>query len=256
MNGVRCVALAALLTASLGGCAAIFDGTSQEIAVNTTPPGARCDFKRNNQPLGSIASTPGSLKVQKTKHDIIVACTKDGYQETTYIDHSGVAGATFANVLGGIATGGVAWAVDSGSGADNKYDSPINMTLLPNTVPVSAAITEAPAAPAKPVPTKIAIHVDCDGQGTTTGQPVSFDADVPLGGGEAEGTGASDLKWRLHTIAIEGGVDVQGHVEKGGTTSTLILSLKDNGDQLAGDGTKIGRECGRSVCKASGRRVA
>lgn len=38
------------------------------------------------------------------------------------------AGATFGNIVLG---GGIGWAIDSASGADNKYTSPVNITLVP-----------------------------------------------------------------------------------------------------------------------------
>jgi hypothetical protein len=71
---------------------------------------------------------------------------KDGYQQTTYLNHSGVAGATFGNIVLG---GGVGWAIDSASGADNKYESPVNMTLLPATA-ASPALTTKPPSPQLP----------------------------------------------------------------------------------------------------------
>ena len=113
------------------GCAAIFDGTTQQISVNTTPPEARCKLMRLAAPIGEIASTPGAVTIQKTKHDITVVCSKPGYVDATYMNHSGVAGATFANILGGVITGEIAWGIDSASGADNKYEGQVNMTLLP-----------------------------------------------------------------------------------------------------------------------------
>ena len=58
----------------------------------------------------------------------MIRCNKDGYQEATYLNHSGSAGATFGNIVLG---GGIGWAVDSAAGADNKYDSPVNITLVP-----------------------------------------------------------------------------------------------------------------------------
>ncbi len=119
-----------LASAALSGCAAIFDGTSQDIAVNTNPGGATCRLERQGSSIATIPTTPGTATVRKTKEDILVRCTKDGYQEATFVNHSGVAGATVADILGGVLTGGVAWAVDSGTGADNKYDSPVNLTMV------------------------------------------------------------------------------------------------------------------------------
>ncbi len=85
---------------ALPGCAAIFDGTTQQISVNTTPPAASCKFMRLGAPIAEISSTPGAATIQKTKHDITIVCNKTGFTEATYVNHSGVAGAAFANILG------------------------------------------------------------------------------------------------------------------------------------------------------------
>jgi hypothetical protein len=126
------------------GCAAIFDGTSQQISVNTNPAEARCKLVRLGAPIGEISSTPGAVTVQKTKNDITIVCAKPGYTDATYLNKSGIAGATFANILGGVVTGGIAWAIDSSSGADNKYDSQVNMTLIPTSM-VPPTTTDPPA---------------------------------------------------------------------------------------------------------------
>jgi hypothetical protein len=128
---LRAMIASSLTLGCLGGCAAIFDGTSQEIMVNTSPSGATCTFAREGFPIATVIATPGSALVKKTKNDIMITCKKEGYEDATFLNHSGVAGAAIANVLGGVLTGGVAWAVDSSSGADNKYDSPVNITLSP-----------------------------------------------------------------------------------------------------------------------------
>ncbi len=131
---------------ALSGCAAIFDGTSQNITVNTNPPGAQCEFTRQGAVIASIESTPASATVQKSKHDLTVTCSKDGFAPGTYLNHSGVAGAAVADVLGGVLTGGVAWAIDSGTGADNKYDSVVNISLSPTALMPRQAMAAKPAS--------------------------------------------------------------------------------------------------------------
>ena len=66
--------------------------------------------------------------MQKTKYDITVLCDREGFEQATYLNHSGAAGATFGNIVLG---GGIGWAIDSASGSDNKYDSPVNLTMVP-----------------------------------------------------------------------------------------------------------------------------
>jgi hypothetical protein len=117
-----------VLLFTLSACSSIIEGTSQEIMVNTNPAGAECSLMRQGNSIARIDPTPGAATIKKTKYDITIVCNKEGYQEATYLNHSGAAGATFGNIVAG---GGIGWAIDSASGADNKYDSSVNITLVP-----------------------------------------------------------------------------------------------------------------------------
>jgi hypothetical protein len=140
--------LLALATLPLSSaCSSIIEGTSQTITLNTNPPGADCALHREGLVIGRINPTPGSVVVQKTKHDILITCAKPGYQEATYHNNSGVAGATFGNIILG---GGIGWAIDSAAGADNKYESPVNLTLSPNLAESTATMPQD-LAPLQPV---------------------------------------------------------------------------------------------------------
>ncbi|MBA2587783.1 MAG: hypothetical protein H0U98_04065 [Alphaproteobacteria bacterium] len=131
------MALVAVIAATgLSGCSSVIEGTSQEILVNTNPSGANCEFVREGNVIARVTQTPGGATIKKTKHDITLKCQKDGYQEATYLNHSGAAGATFGNIILG---GGIGWAIDSASGADNKYDGVVNITLVPNGAAPGAA---------------------------------------------------------------------------------------------------------------------
>jgi hypothetical protein len=116
------------LLSVLSACSSIIEGTNQEITVNTNPSGANCSLERQGMSIARVEPTPGAATIKKTKYDIIIYCNKEGYQEASYLNHSGAAGATFGNIVLG---GGIGWAVDSAAGADNKYDSPVNITLVP-----------------------------------------------------------------------------------------------------------------------------
>ncbi len=139
-------ALAVML--ALGACSSIVEGTSQQISVVTNPPGAACKFHRNGEIVGMVNPTPGGALIKKTKHHIEVVCEKDGYQEARYLNKSGIQEATFANILVG---GGIGWAIDSASGADNKYEDAVNITLAP-------AVSSAPAGAASPPPAAASIE--------------------------------------------------------------------------------------------------
>lgn len=134
------ISAALILLISLSACSSIIEGTSQEILVNTNPSGADCSLMREGVAIARVNPTPGAATIKKTKHDITIECTKSGYSDVAYLNHSDVAGATVGNVLLG---GGIGWAIDSASGADNKYESPVNITLVPE-VAVSSADTALP----------------------------------------------------------------------------------------------------------------
>jgi len=131
--------------ALLSGCASIFEGTTQRISVNTTPAGARCTFWKNGSLVGDIGATPGSLVVRKSKEDLFIVCDKPGYASATFVNRSGLAWATFANIL----TAGLAWAVDSSRGADNKYQGEVELALAPAAMPEPIAVPRAAPAPGR-----------------------------------------------------------------------------------------------------------
>jgi hypothetical protein len=124
----------------LSGCVSVFEGTSQDISVVTNPTGAQCAFKRDDgRDMGTIAATPAKLTVRKSKYDLTITCQKAGYQDAAYINHSGTSAAIAANVaVDLLLTAGISSIVDSANGADNKYDSVVNITMIPLT-PVAAA---------------------------------------------------------------------------------------------------------------------
>jgi hypothetical protein len=123
-----------LLGSQVAACATITGGTTQEIMVTTNPADARCVFEREGQPIGTIESTPGTLLVRRLKEDIMITCEKEGYQTANFHNNSGLnSGAVAANVATDLLlTLGVSSIIDSASGADNQYESSVNLTLAPS----------------------------------------------------------------------------------------------------------------------------
>jgi len=134
-------AAALLLTA----CASIIEGNSQTLTFNSNPLGASCALTRNGVAIGNV-TTPGGIVVEKTKHDISAVCSKDGYDDSTIMLKSGIAPATFGNIVLG---GGIGWAIDSASGADNKYPEITNV-YLNRRGDSSVQPPPAPQSPAEP----------------------------------------------------------------------------------------------------------
>ena len=100
-EGVRTMIRSTFVLSALAfaGCSSIIEGTSQEITVNTNPSGASCAFMREGQPIGTVHPTPGAVLVKKTKYDITIVCDRPGFDQATYLNHSGAAGATFGNIV-------------------------------------------------------------------------------------------------------------------------------------------------------------
>ena len=91
--------------------------------------------------IGSIASTPATLNVPKRKYDITIKCNKPGFQEASYLNHSGLTAVIAANVATDLLlTAGLSSIIDSSTGADNKYDSAVNITLIPIQATTAAAV--------------------------------------------------------------------------------------------------------------------
>lgn len=119
-------------------CVSVFEGTSQDISVATNPADASCDFQREGLSIGTV-KTPGKLTVRKSKNDITIKCSKPGYQEAAYLNHSGASATIAANIVVDlILTAGISSIVDSANGADNKYDGVVNLTLAPLTSSASS----------------------------------------------------------------------------------------------------------------------
>jgi hypothetical protein len=117
------------------GCASIVEGTDQSVTVQTSPSGASCELKRDGTVIGIVNPTPGTVTVDKSKHDIAVICKKDGYQDGSGAFSSEFQGMTFGNLLfGGI----IGVAVDASSGAMHEYPASVTVVMAPNSFANSA----------------------------------------------------------------------------------------------------------------------
>lgn len=141
---MKIVLPAALAIASLSACSSIVKGTDQQVVVNTDPQGARCEITREGEMLAVADPTPQPVTISKSKNDLTFNCTKDGYAKATKVLPSDVEAMTLGNILVG---GVIGLAVDAGTGAMNKYDANITISMnAEESAPV--AVAPAPAAPA------------------------------------------------------------------------------------------------------------
>jgi hypothetical protein len=157
-NRLMPAALSALLGLQLGACATVFEGTTQPITVNTGTV-ADVDCKLTSPAFGTLSmKAPGVVTVEKSKHNINVNCTKEGYEPGQAVIVSHFAAAAAANILFGLSGIVVGGLVDAASGAGNKYDSQVNVTMAakPEPEPVPAdprrARRTARVEPPKPTP--------------------------------------------------------------------------------------------------------
>ena len=126
----RILTLLAVIATCLGatGCATITTGTTQSIAINTEPQGADCSFTRENVLVARINPTPGAASVSKSKGAIGVLCKRAEYQDVAGTIESKFQDATAGNILLG---GLIGVAIDSASGAMNKYPESVTFTMIP-----------------------------------------------------------------------------------------------------------------------------
>lgn len=118
--------------AMLSACATLVNGSSQNVTVSTNPPGASCTLDRVGARVGAIPATPGSVRLDKSKNDLAVTCSKDGYQTATVAHPPSFSGATFGNIIAGGVIGVV---VDAASGANYTYPDDIRIDLAANPAP-------------------------------------------------------------------------------------------------------------------------
>jgi hypothetical protein len=137
---IQTAAVFAALGTFLAGCGTITQGTSQNITITSAPPGGHCDLTRKGEHVATLDTTPGVVKVDKTKNDILLTCKLAGYQDASTNLESGYGAGTFGNIILG---GGIGWAIDSATGADNKYPSSAQINFMPVG---AAASTPGPVA--------------------------------------------------------------------------------------------------------------
>lgn len=135
---------AAVLSLSLGGCATVTRGSTEEFKIRSTPPGASVKTSTGF----SCDATPCSLKLPR-KNAFDVTVSKQGYTAQTVHVRSAVSGGGAAGMAGNLVAGGIiGMAVDGSSGAmDDLLPNPVDVTLeAAGTAQASAPATPADAA--------------------------------------------------------------------------------------------------------------
>lgn len=141
MNGGRLAAIGRLVVVvALGlvasACATVVGGTTQDVLIESQPPGAECKIDRAGANIGVVNPTPGRVNVARSKDNVVVSCTREGYARSDELLASSFTGATLGNLLLG---GLVGVAVDAASGANNKYPERVMVVLTPASFPSDEA---------------------------------------------------------------------------------------------------------------------
>jgi hypothetical protein len=103
---------------AVSGCATLVSDDHQSIVITSDPVGATCEVRQGGVLVGTVATTPGTILVGKSRHDIAIDCTRPGYYPGAAVLEPHFQGWTFGNILYG---GSVGLLVDTSSGAINEY---------------------------------------------------------------------------------------------------------------------------------------
>jgi hypothetical protein len=151
LNGCRAATIVATLAAmcALPGCASVTEGTTQQIAISTTPiSGATCAISNT---LGQwTVVTPGTVEVRRSESVLRARCSKDGWQDATGYLSSRVPALAQAGMMMPY-VGLLSAAVDGSTGAANEYPALLSVPMKPApSVPQTSAVQIPPAAPVAP----------------------------------------------------------------------------------------------------------
>ena len=129
--------LAMTCLVAVSGCATFVSDDHQSIVITSEPVGATCQVRQGEVLVGTVATTPGTILVGKSRHDIAIDCTRPGYFPGAAVLEPHFQGWTFGNMLYG---GTVGLLVDTSSGAINQYPHWVSVYMRragPGGVPFS-----------------------------------------------------------------------------------------------------------------------
>jgi hypothetical protein len=142
------ISLLALIagTLSLGACATVTRGTTEQVTFDSEPPAAM----RTSTGL-TCPTTPCTLQVDR-KSEFVATFSKDGYASQDVMVQTRVAGSGAAGFAGNVLIGGlVGMGVDAATGATlEHYPNPVTVSLAPLAVS-SKYRSRRPAASRGPV---------------------------------------------------------------------------------------------------------
>lgn len=122
-------ALICLTALALSGCATAINGTSQGFTVATEPEvGAECILSNG---VGKWhVTTPETVVIHKSKNDLEVFCTKNGYASVTQMVPSKVNPKRASNIVFGLAGVLIGDGIDASSGALMVYPESVKVQMV------------------------------------------------------------------------------------------------------------------------------
>lgn len=119
------VCVGCLLT--LGGCATVTRGTTNQVQIVSDPPGAQARTS-----MGHQCATPCTLTMSR-KDEFSVVVSKEGYLDQTVAVRTQLAGAGAAGFAGNVLAGGiVGMGVDAVTGSTLEHvPNPVSVVLQP-----------------------------------------------------------------------------------------------------------------------------
>jgi len=136
---ISCMGVVIGTAFSVAGCATVTRGTTDQVQIQSNPPGAVASTS-----MGYSCTTPCALSVPR-KDEFSVVISKPGYQEQTVEVKTKVAGNGAAGFAGNILIGGlVGMGADAATGAALDHD--------PNPVVVELQPLEPRPVPSRPAP--------------------------------------------------------------------------------------------------------
>ena len=133
-----------LLLLLLPSCATVMKGTTQTVAIDSNPHGAKCTIDRTGARLADVTSTPAAVLLKRNAADLVVTCNKDGFSAAQKTVASSFNGATFGNILLGGVIGVV---VDASTGANYSYPEAVQLELGAAATPTLPPLAAMPATP-------------------------------------------------------------------------------------------------------------
>ena len=110
----------------LSGCASMFHGPYEKIAISSSPEKSLCKIYRDGHGYVKAVATPGETYIMRDPEPITIVCSKAGYQTTSVV----VATARGEqDNIANVATLGAGFFVDLANATQDQLPDEVHITL-------------------------------------------------------------------------------------------------------------------------------